>query len=156
MGSNSLVGLGRCLDSVLLEPVEEALVGKPEQPGRGRPVAASSFQGLAQQSALHIVPVHAAPGKAEGALRSRDRITELRREIPYRDTTILGQQNGVPPSVASLTTALLPLFVMVLAAVFLGEHLTKRRVVAFLVALVGLIVIAMSKGDPSVRGSSPK
>ena len=59
-----------------------------------------------------------------------------------------GQENGVPPSVASLTTALLPLFVMLLAAVFLGEALTKRRVVAFLVALIGLVIIALSKGDP--------
>ena len=66
----------------------------------------------------------------------------------YNLALYYGQENGVPPSVASLTTALLPLFVMLLAAVFLGEALTKRRVVAFLVALVGLGVIALSKGDP--------
>jgi len=66
----------------------------------------------------------------------------------YNLALYYGQQNGVPPSVASLTTALLPLFVMLLAAAFLGETLTRRRVVAFLVALVGLIVIALSKGDP--------
>jgi len=66
----------------------------------------------------------------------------------YNLTLYYGQQNGVPPSVASLTTALLPMFVMLLAAVFLGEHLTRRRVVAFLVALVGLALIALSKGDP--------
>ena len=59
-----------------------------------------------------------------------------------------GQQNGVPPAVASLTIALVPLFVMLLAAVFLGERLTGRRVMAFLVAVVGLIIIALSKGDP--------
>lgn len=66
----------------------------------------------------------------------------------YNLALYYGQQRGVPPSVASLTTALLPLFVMLLAAVFLGERLTRRRVVAFLVALVGLVVIALSKGDP--------
>jgi len=66
----------------------------------------------------------------------------------YNLALYYGQQNGVPASVASLTTALLPLFVMLLAAVFLGEHLTRRRVVAFLVALAGLMIIALSKGDP--------
>jgi drug/metabolite transporter (DMT)-like permease len=66
----------------------------------------------------------------------------------YNLALYYGQQNGVPPSVASLTTALLPLFVMLLAAVFLGEPLTRRRSLAFLVALIGLITIALSKGDP--------
>ena len=66
----------------------------------------------------------------------------------YNLALYYGQENGVPPSVASLTTALVPLFVMLLAAVFLGEHLTRRRVVAFLVALAGLAIIALSKGDP--------
>lgn len=66
----------------------------------------------------------------------------------YNLALYYGQQNGVPPSVASLTTALLPLFVMLLAAAFLGESLTRRRIVAFLVALIGLVIIALSKGDP--------
>ncbi len=59
-----------------------------------------------------------------------------------------GQQHGVPAPLASLTTALLPLFVMLLAAVFLGERLTARKLGAFLVALAGLVLIALSKGDP--------
>ena len=66
----------------------------------------------------------------------------------YNLSLYYGQQNGVPPSVASLTTALLPLFVMLLAAAVLGERLTARKVTAFLVALVGLVIIAVSKGDP--------
>ncbi len=74
----------------------------------------------------------------------------------YNLALYYGQQNGVPPSVASLTTALLPLFVMLLAAVFLGEALTRRRVAAFLVALVGLVVIALSKGDPARGGGLRK
>ena len=71
----------------------------------------------------------------------------------YNLSLYYGQQHGVPPPVASLTTALLPLFVMLLAAVFLGEALTRRRLVAFAVALVGLAVIALSKGEAgSVAG----
>ena len=66
----------------------------------------------------------------------------------YNLALYYGQQRGVPPSVASLTTALLPLFVMILAAVFLGEALTRRRMIAFAVAVSGLVVIAWSKGDP--------
>lgn len=58
-----------------------------------------------------------------------------------------GQQHGVPPPVASLTTALVPLFVMLLAAAFLGEALTRRRIVAFGVSLSGLVVIAAGRGD---------
>jgi drug/metabolite transporter (DMT)-like permease len=66
----------------------------------------------------------------------------------YNLALYYGQQHGVPPPVASLTTALLPLFVMLLAAVMLGERLTARKVTAFLVALVGLAIIALSKGNP--------
>jgi drug/metabolite transporter (DMT)-like permease len=66
----------------------------------------------------------------------------------YNFALYYGQQHGVPPPVAALTTALLPLFVMLLAAALLGERLTKRRAAAFLVALAGLVVIALSKGDP--------
>ena len=71
----------------------------------------------------------------------------------YNLALYYGQQHGVPPPVASLTTALLPLFVMVLAALLLGERLTRRKVAAFGVAFSGLIVIALSKGDKrSVAG----
>lgn len=65
----------------------------------------------------------------------------------YNLALYYGQQHGVPPPIASLTTALVPLFVLVLAAVFLGEPLTLRNVLAFGVALLGLILIALSKGD---------
>jgi drug/metabolite transporter (DMT)-like permease len=66
----------------------------------------------------------------------------------YNLALYYGQQHGVPPPVASLTTALLPLFVLLLAAAFLGERLTRRRIAAFLVAIAGLVLIALSKGDP--------
>lgn len=66
----------------------------------------------------------------------------------YNLALYYGQQHGVPPPVASLTTALLPLFVIILAALVLGEPLTRRRLLAFGVALSGLVVIALSKGRP--------
>lgn len=65
----------------------------------------------------------------------------------YNFALFFGQQHGVPPPVASLTTALLPLFIGALAAMFLGERPTARRGLAFLVAATGLVVIAMSRGE---------
>lgn len=80
---------------------------------------------------------------------------EWRRLLPaaaaavpaYNLALYYGQQNGVPAPVASLTTALLPLFVMVLAALFLGERLTRPRVIGFAVAVCGLALIALAKRD---------
>ncbi|MEJ2086452.1 MAG: DMT family transporter, partial [Acidobacteriota bacterium] len=66
----------------------------------------------------------------------------------YNLALYYGQQHGVPPPIASLTTALVPLFVMILAAIFLGESLTLRKTVAFCLACFGLVLIALSKGDP--------
>ncbi len=63
-----------------------------------------------------------------------------------------GQQRGVPPPVASLTTALMPLFVLFLAAFWLGERLTRRKVLAFVIALAGLAVIAASRHDGAAGG----
>lgn len=71
----------------------------------------------------------------------------------YNLALYFGQQHGVPPPVASLTTALLPLFVLLLAAVFLGEKLTRRRIAAFGVAVIGLAVIALSKGEAGSVGA---
>jgi O-acetylserine/cysteine efflux transporter len=56
-----------------------------------------------------------------------------------------GQEQGVPAPIASLTTALLPLFLMAIAAVFLGERLTARRLAGFAVASVGMAVIASAR-----------
>ena len=66
----------------------------------------------------------------------------------YNLALYFGQQHGVPPPIASLTTALVPLFVMILAALFLGESLTLRKTLAFFMACFGLVLIALSKGDP--------
>jgi O-acetylserine/cysteine efflux transporter len=56
-----------------------------------------------------------------------------------------GQQNGVPAPIASLTTALVPLFLMVLSAAFLGERPTPRRLVGFVVSVTGMFLIATAK-----------
>jgi drug/metabolite transporter (DMT)-like permease len=50
----------------------------------------------------------------------------------------------VPAPVASLVTALVPLVLLVLAALFLAEPLTGRKVAAFSIALAGLATIAVS------------
>ncbi len=56
-----------------------------------------------------------------------------------------GQQQGVPASVASLTTTLAPLFVMVLAGVFLGERATRRTISGLAIAAAGMAIIATSR-----------
>jgi O-acetylserine/cysteine efflux transporter len=63
----------------------------------------------------------------------------------YNFALYYGQQQGVPAPVASLTTALLPLFVMGLAAAFLGERLSARRLAGFAVASVGMVTIALAR-----------
>jgi len=63
----------------------------------------------------------------------------------YNLALCYGQQHGVPAPVASLTTTLVPLFVMILAAIFLHEALTGRRVAGFVLAAGGMAVVAMAK-----------
>jgi drug/metabolite transporter (DMT)-like permease len=70
----------------------------------------------------------------------------------YNLALYYGQQHGVPPPIASLTTALVPLFVLLLAALFLGERLTARRLLAFTVAVSGLVVISLSRGGAAGSG----
>ncbi len=65
----------------------------------------------------------------------------------YNLALYYGQQHGVPAPVASLTTALVPLFVMLLAAAFLDERLTGRRVGGFLVSAAGMTLIALGGRD---------
>jgi drug/metabolite transporter (DMT)-like permease len=63
----------------------------------------------------------------------------------YNLALYYGQQHGVSAPVASLTTALVPLYVMILAAIFLGEHLTTRRMVGFAVAATGMGLISLAR-----------
>lgn len=54
-------------------------------------------------------------------------------------------QQGLAAPISSLMTATAPLFMMVMAALFLGERLTRQRVAGFTIALVGIVVISQSK-----------
>lgn len=69
----------------------------------------------------------------------------------YNLALYYGQEHGVPAPIAALTTALLPLFVMLLAAGFLGERLTRRRLAGFAVALSGMAVVALSRRGQGSR-----
>jgi drug/metabolite transporter (DMT)-like permease len=63
----------------------------------------------------------------------------------YNLALYTGQERGIPPPVASLETAIAPLFLMLLGTVFLGEKPSWRKVGGFVVALAGLVVIATAK-----------
>ena len=69
----------------------------------------------------------------------------------YNFALYYAQEHGVSPPIASLTTALVPLFVMALSAVFLGERLTARRVAGLVVASGGMLVIATAHGELDPR-----
>ena len=64
----------------------------------------------------------------------------------YNLALYYGQQHGIPPPVAALTSALTPLFLLLFAALMLGEAFTLRKGAAFAIALTGLFTIALSRG----------
>lgn len=66
--------------------------------------------------------------------------------VVYNFALNYAQQHGVPAPVASLQTALAPLFLMLLGAFFLGERLTAKRAVGFAIALSGLLLVAQARG----------
>lgn len=57
-----------------------------------------------------------------------------------------GQQQGVPAPVASLTTTLAPLFIMLLAGLFLDERPTVESVIGLAVAAGGMWLITTARG----------
>ncbi len=57
-----------------------------------------------------------------------------------------GIQHGIPAPIASLLTALSPLYLLGLGAIFLGERLTFRKALGFLIAFFGLAAVALSHG----------
>ncbi len=65
----------------------------------------------------------------------------------YNFALSYSQQHGIAAPVASLTTALLPLFVMVLSVLYLGERFTVRRLIGFSIAISGMILVATGRGD---------
>ena len=60
----------------------------------------------------------------------------------YNLALYYGQEHGIPAPIASLTTALLPLFVLALARIFLHERLTPRHLLGFGVSVAGMCVVA--------------
>ena len=73
----------------------------------------------------------------------------------YNFALYYGQQKGVPAPVASLTTALLPLFVIVLSRIFLNEKLTGRQLFGFAISILGLFVIASGRALRSELPAEP-
>ena len=109
----------------------------------------------------------AAPVCAVFCLRQYRQSWKLMREHPIRLAIVsalavptynlalyYGQQHGVPAPIASLTTALLPLFVIIMSAAFLGERLTFRRLAGFSISVAGMALIALSGrgGDQAAYG----
>ncbi len=90
-------------------------------------------------------------------VRGRESIALLRRHpvrvfvlaammVPgYNVFLYYAQQHGVPPAIAALSTAAAPLFMMVLGSTFLGERIGPAKVVGFVVAAVGLVIVASAK-----------
>ncbi|MCA8939932.1 MAG: DMT family transporter [Planctomycetes bacterium] len=65
----------------------------------------------------------------------------------YNFALYYAQQAGVAAPIASLMTALAPLFLMLLSAAFLSERITRRRVLGFMIAMSGIIVISQAKPE---------
>ena len=68
----------------------------------------------------------------------------------YNFALYAGQEREVAAPIASLLTALAPLFVMLLSALFLGERITPRRGIGFVIAATGLVIVATSKASGGV------
>ena len=64
----------------------------------------------------------------------------------YNLALYYAQQHGIPPAIASLTTALVPLFVLVLSRVFLGEAWTAGKLVGLTVSSAGMLLVASARG----------
>lgn len=91
------------------------------------------------------------------AARARATLALIRRAWPrllviavltvpgYNFFLLFAQENGVPPAIASLVTAAVPLFMMILGGLFLGERVGLLKITAFAVAAVGMACIAVSK-----------
>ena len=63
----------------------------------------------------------------------------------YNAALYFGQEHGVPAPVASLTTTLAPIFILVLSILFLGERLTVRRALGFLCCIFGMGIISFAR-----------
>lgn len=69
----------------------------------------------------------------------------------YNFSLYYSQERGVPAPIASLTTTLAPLFLIVLGILFFKEKITVRRGLGFVVALLGVVVISIAKPEGDGR-----
>lgn len=65
----------------------------------------------------------------------------------YNLSLYFGQEHGVPAPIASLTTTLAPIFILLLSIAFLGERLTRAKALGFTLCVMGMGVIALSRRD---------
>jgi drug/metabolite transporter (DMT)-like permease len=65
----------------------------------------------------------------------------------YNFSLYYGQQHGVSAPIASLTTALVPLFVLLLSAGLLSERLLQRHIIGLGIAGAGLYFVATARGQ---------
>ncbi|HVT57861.1 MAG TPA: DMT family transporter [Thermoanaerobaculia bacterium] len=63
----------------------------------------------------------------------------------YNFALYYGQQHGVAAPIASLLTTLVPLFLLILSALLLGEQLTPRRIVGLAIALGGMLIVSQAR-----------
>ena len=119
--------------------------------GSDRTEAQFTWVGLTVARFLLIAPVCAAycfTRRRRESLRilrshpSRLLASSLLAVPAYNLTLYYGQEHGIPAPIASLTTALLPLFVLVLARIFLHERLTRRHLLGFGVSVAGMCIVA--------------
>lgn len=103
------------------------------------PVCALYCFGRRRRESLRILRQHPRRLLASGLLA-----------VPaYNLALYYGQEHGISAPIASLTTALLPLMVIVLAGVFLHERLTRRHLFGFAVSVVGMSIVASAgNGTP--------
>lgn len=126
----------------------------------GREGAPARFD-WASLTVARFLPAAAIAALYSFGLRRRESLAMLRAHkgrlfacgmlgIPvYNFALYYGQQHGVPAPIASLTTALAPLFLLILGRILFGERITRRRVLGFCVALAGLLTIAAVPGRSS-------
>lgn len=110
-------------------------------------------------TAARFLPAAAICGLWCAIARRRDAVAVLRAHpvrlvacgammVPgYNFALYYGQQHGVPAPVASLTTALVPLFVMLLAVPILGETIGREKSLGFAVSFAGMLLVATARGN---------
>lgn len=67
----------------------------------------------------------------------------------YNASLYFGQQHGVPAPVASVTTTLAPIFILLFSITFLGERLTTRRALGLAFCILGMAVISVGRSGGS-------